>query len=99
MKKIYTFRGRKCENEPAEPKNGIWGPKSVFSCGISIDREFNMEHEKIYFWGSKRQKLAPRVQKWNLGPKIRMVVSYIHRTGISHEAKKIYFGGSKRQKV
>jgi hypothetical protein len=43
-------------DELIEPKNGIWGPKSVWSCDISIDREFYMEHEKIYFWGSKRQK-------------------------------------------
>jgi hypothetical protein len=24
MKTIYTFRGKKGENEPSEPKNGIW---------------------------------------------------------------------------
>jgi hypothetical protein len=48
MKKIYTFG-------PPEPKNGVWGPKSVWSCDISIDREFYMEQEKIYFWGSKRR--------------------------------------------
>jgi hypothetical protein len=39
-----------------EPKNGIWDPKSVWSCDISIDREFYIEHEKIYLWGSERQK-------------------------------------------
>jgi hypothetical protein len=37
MKKKYTFRGRKGENEPSEPKNGIWGQKSIWSCDISID--------------------------------------------------------------
>jgi hypothetical protein len=56
------FGGQKGENKPLEPKNGIWSPKSVWSCDISIDREFYMEHEKIYFWGSKRQKKAFRAQ-------------------------------------
>jgi hypothetical protein len=49
MKKIYTFRGRKGENEPSEPKNEIWGPKSEWSCDISIDQEFNIDEENIYF--------------------------------------------------
>jgi hypothetical protein len=34
MKKIYTLRGRKDENEPSEPKIGIWGPKLVWSYDI-----------------------------------------------------------------
>jgi hypothetical protein len=42
-KKKYTFGGQKGENRPAEPTNGIWGPKSIWSCDISIDREFYME--------------------------------------------------------
>jgi hypothetical protein len=63
MKKIYTFRGRKCENKPAEPKNGICGPKSVWSCDISIDREFNMEHEKI----TLRAKIGPQSPKTEFG--------------------------------
>jgi hypothetical protein len=49
MKKISTLRGRKCENETAEPKNGVWGPTSVWSCDISIDQEFNIDEENIYF--------------------------------------------------
>jgi hypothetical protein len=44
-KNKYTFRGQKGENKPSEPKNGIWAPKSVLSCDISIDREFCMEQE------------------------------------------------------
>jgi hypothetical protein len=32
--------GQKIENKPSEHKNGIWVPKSVGSCDISIDREF-----------------------------------------------------------
>jgi hypothetical protein len=58
MKKIYTFRGPKGKNLPPEPKNGIWVPKSVRSCDISIDREFYMQQEKICFRGSKRRKQA-----------------------------------------
>jgi hypothetical protein len=54
-KKKYTL-GQKGANRPPEPNNGIWGPKSLWLCDISIDREFYMEYEKIYFWGSKRQK-------------------------------------------
>jgi hypothetical protein len=44
MKK-YTFRVKKGENKPSEPKNGIWAPKSVWSCDVSIDREFYIQHE------------------------------------------------------
>jgi hypothetical protein len=51
MKKIYIFRGPKGKNYPPEPKNGIWVPKLVWSCdiSISIDQEFNIDEEKIYF--------------------------------------------------
>jgi hypothetical protein len=31
IKKTYTFGDQKGENRPPEPKNGIWGPKSVWS--------------------------------------------------------------------
>jgi hypothetical protein len=55
-KKKYTFGGQKGENRPLEPKNGIWGLKSVWSCDISIDQEVYMEQEKICFWSSKRRK-------------------------------------------
>jgi hypothetical protein len=47
MKEIYTFRGQRGKNRPPEPKNGILGPKSIWSCDISIDREFYVEQEKI----------------------------------------------------
>jgi hypothetical protein len=36
MKKKYIFGGQKGKNKPSEPKNEIWGPKSVWSCNISI---------------------------------------------------------------
>jgi hypothetical protein len=48
-KKIYTFSGRKGKNRLPEPKNGSWGPKSVWSCDMSIDQEFNIDEENIYF--------------------------------------------------
>jgi hypothetical protein len=41
-KKNYTIRGQKGENRLPELNNGIWGPKSVWSCDISIVREFYM---------------------------------------------------------
>jgi hypothetical protein len=67
MKK-YTFGGQKGKKRPPEPKNGIWGPKSVWSCDISIDREFYMEHEKIFFRGQKGKNRPPDPKKiW--GPK------------------------------
>jgi hypothetical protein len=37
------------KNKPPEPKNGIWAPNSVWSCDISIDQEFYMVQDKIYF--------------------------------------------------
>jgi hypothetical protein len=42
-KKKYTFGGQKGKNWPSEPKNGIWGPKLIWSGDISIDRELYME--------------------------------------------------------
>jgi hypothetical protein len=49
MKRIYTFRGPKGKNWPTELKKGIWVPKLVWSCDISIDQEFNIDEENIYF--------------------------------------------------
>jgi hypothetical protein len=56
MQKKYFLRVQIGKNKPSEPKNGIWVPKLVFSCDISIDRKFCEDEEKIYFEGSKRQK-------------------------------------------
>jgi hypothetical protein len=42
-KKKFSFGGQNGENRPPEPKNRIWGPKSIWSCDISIDQEFYME--------------------------------------------------------
>jgi hypothetical protein len=54
--KKYTSKD---ENRPSQPKNGIWGIIPVWSCDISIFREFYMENEEIYFWESERRKFAP----------------------------------------
>jgi hypothetical protein len=52
-KKKYTFGGQKDNKRPLEPKNEISGPKSKWSCDISIVREFYMEREKHTFGGQK----------------------------------------------
>jgi hypothetical protein len=69
IKKIYTIGGQKGANRPPEPKNGIWSPKSIWSCDISIEQEFYMEQEKRTF-GVKKAKIGPGAQKRNLGSKI-----------------------------
>jgi hypothetical protein len=49
--KKYTFWVQKGIFRPPGPKNGIKGTKSAWSSDISIDREFYMEQEKVFFWG------------------------------------------------
>jgi hypothetical protein len=66
MKKICSFRGQNGKNRLPEPKDGIWGPKSLWSCDISIVREFNMEQEKRYFWGLKK-RIKPQSPKMKFG--------------------------------
>jgi hypothetical protein len=92
MKKIYTFRGPNSKNCPPAPKNGIRVPKLVWSCDISIYHEFNVTEENIHFWGSKRQKLAPRAQKRNLGPK-----SVLSNENIPWSKKKYTIHGRKSE--
>jgi hypothetical protein len=41
MKEKYTLRVKKGKNKPLEPKIGIWAPKLVWPCDISIDRKFH----------------------------------------------------------
>jgi hypothetical protein len=38
-------------------------PKTEFGFQEQYDREFHMEHEKIYFWGSIKQKIDPKGSK------------------------------------
>jgi hypothetical protein len=72
-KENISSKGSEGENRPSEPKNGIWekiypqSPKkeSVWSCP-SIGN-FYTKQEKIYFWGSKRQKLSFRSTNMEFG--------------------------------
>jgi hypothetical protein len=70
MKKKYTFGGQKAKNKPSEPKNGNWGPKSVWSCDLSIDWKFYMEQEKNTF-GVKKVKISLQSPKTEFGPQNR----------------------------
>jgi hypothetical protein len=62
----YSFRRQKEKDKPCEPNNGIWAPKSVGSCDISIDREFYMEQEKIIYQScpEKKSKLEKPIFWW-----------------------------------
>jgi hypothetical protein len=59
MKK-YTFGGQK-------GGKSLQSPKLVCSCDISIDRKIYIENEKIYFWGSKSQKISLQSPKTEFG--------------------------------
>jgi hypothetical protein len=50
-KNIHIFRERKGKNKPSSPKNRILAQKSVYSCDISINREFNIHEENTCFKG------------------------------------------------
>jgi hypothetical protein len=50
------------QNKPLEPKNGIWGPKSEWSCGTFFVREFYEEQDKLFIWGTQRRRNAFRAQ-------------------------------------
>jgi hypothetical protein len=69
-----TFGGEKAKISLHSPKTKFWTQKRIWSCNIFIDRNFDMEDEKIYdenmpsepkngIWG------AFRAQKQNMGPK------------------------------
>jgi hypothetical protein len=75
------FQGSKSKNRPPEPENGIWGPKSVWSCDISIDRKGEKKPSEPKN-GIRGQNQYNRVTYPSIG----------HFTG----SKKIYtFGGQK----
>jgi hypothetical protein len=95
-KKIHTFGDQKGENKPSEPKNGIRGPKSIWSCGKSIVREFYIDQEKTYYWGSKRRKKAIRAQKRESGAQNQYDrVIYPSIGNFTCSKKKYSFGGQK----
>jgi hypothetical protein len=55
---IYTFRVQKRKNRPPELKNGIWGPKSVWSYARVIYPSIGNVtwRKKHVLLGSKRRK-------------------------------------------
>jgi hypothetical protein len=80
-KKKYTFGGQKGENRLPESKNGIWGPRSVWSWARGIYISFGnfIRSKKNYtFRGQKGENWLPETefgaQKLSLGRKISMVV-------------------------
>jgi hypothetical protein len=82
MKK-YTFGGLKGKNRPPEPKNGIWGLKSVWSCDIFIDQEFNIYEKNIYIFRGRKfenEPAEPKNEIW--GPKSVWSCPWIYRSGI-----------------
>jgi hypothetical protein len=50
---ILSHMVKKGENNPSELKNGIWAPKSVYSCDISIVLNGASKNE---LFRSERQK-------------------------------------------
>jgi hypothetical protein len=58
--------GVKKEKIGLEDRNGIWSPKSVWSCDMSIDLEFYMKQEKYYF-GVKKVKISLANPETELG--------------------------------
>jgi hypothetical protein len=51
--------------------------------------------KKKFTFGVKKAKISFRAQKWNLGPKINMVVWHIHRSRSTWSKKKYTCGGQK----
>jgi hypothetical protein len=58
--------GPKNENEPSEPKNGIWASKSIWSCDISINRVFIGVRKNILLW-VKKAKIGLQSPKTEFG--------------------------------
>jgi hypothetical protein len=78
-----------------KPKNGIWGPKSVWLCDFSIDREFYKKREKIYF-GVKKTKIGPQSPKTEFGaPDQFGRVIYPSIRNFTRSKKKYTFRGQK----
>jgi hypothetical protein len=65
MKNVLLGTKRQIKRPP-ELKNGIWGPKSVWSCDISIERKFCMQ-QKNKLWGVKKAKISIQSLKTEFG--------------------------------
>jgi hypothetical protein len=73
-KKKYTVEGHKGENKPSVPTSRIWSPKSIWSCDISKDREFDIELEKCSVGGQKGENKPSelkKVPKFNTHQKVK----------------------------
>jgi hypothetical protein len=57
MKKIYIFRGQYGKSRPPEPKNGNYGPKSVWSGRVIYPSigNFTWSKKKYTFGGQKSE--------------------------------------------
>jgi hypothetical protein len=75
---------QKAKNGPRTQKRNL-GPKSIWSCDVSIDREFYMQQEKKIILGVQKG------EKRNLRSKINTVMRYIHRSRINIDEENIYF--------
>jgi hypothetical protein len=79
------------------PKNGISTPNSLWSCGISIDREFYIEQEKIYTWGSKRWHKPSEPKNGIWAPKSLWSCGISIDQEFNMEQEQVYFWGSNRR--
>jgi hypothetical protein len=48
MRKINTFGDQNGENNPSEPKNGIWAPKSVWLSDSFSDWKFYIDIDGLF---------------------------------------------------
>jgi hypothetical protein len=91
-------------NKPSEPKNGIWGPKSVWSCDTSIGnfkwtkKKYSFEVKKAIIslqslkseFGVQNQFGVPKIGIW--GPK--SIWSCAENWGLAH----LFFKGPQKIK-
>jgi hypothetical protein len=95
MKKKYTYRGQKGKNKPSEPNNGIWAPKTVRSCHISIDQKFHSDKEKVFFQGSKDKNKPSEPKNGMWAPKSVWSCDISVDQKFHADEEKVYFQGSK----
>jgi hypothetical protein len=66
--KKNTFGGKTKENKPSESKNGIWGPKSIWSCDRHIHRSrISHRSRKNILLGVKKVKISLQSPKPEFG--------------------------------
>jgi hypothetical protein len=93
-KKKYTFGGQKGENRLPQPKNGFWGPKSIWSCDISHRSGILHKAKKFILLGDKKTKIGPQSPKTEFGAQNQYGRVIYPSIGIFTWSKKIHtFGG------